>query len=77
MLSRALVIAMVGRMSMPSAISSREILADPVAPRIERDDACRARTIADAGRCRRRDGCCAGPGRAIGFSARDEMASAR
>ena len=38
MLSRALVTAMVGRMSTPSAISSREDLADAVAPRVERDD---------------------------------------
>ena len=39
--SRALVIAMVGRMSRPSAISFCKIGGDAVAPRIERDDAAR------------------------------------
>ena len=38
---RARVMAMVGRMSMPSAISRLEILRDQMAPRIERDDALR------------------------------------
>ena len=41
MLSRALVTAMVGRMSMPLAISSAEDLADMVAERVEGDDPAR------------------------------------
>ena len=54
---RALVTAMLGRMSMPSAISAAEGLGDQMAPRIERDDALRAPSIAETARLRRRAGC--------------------
>ena len=69
--------AMVGRMSMPSAISLREIFRDAVAPRIERDDAAAARSIAETARSSTAGAVLVRSGRAIGSSAPDDTASAR
>ena len=60
MLSRALVIAIVGRISIPARDLVGEDLADHDARTGRAKRSCPARTIADAGRSRRSDGCCAG-----------------
>ena len=77
MLSRALVMAMVGRMSDAAGDLVGEDLADEMAPGVERDDPLGLGPLRMRADRRRSDGCWCRSGRASGLSARAEIASAR